>query len=48
MCDEINKLKQELNVLWNKVSDPKTLRIEYSNFEPNEEMNDSFFIEETA
>lgn len=44
VCDEINSLKHEVEALMDMDEDA-TFRIVYSDFIPNEEMNDSYFLE---
>jgi DNA integrity scanning protein DisA with diadenylate cyclase activity len=47
MCDEINNLRREVEVVQNRLLEPTVVRPVYSDFMPNEEMNETYFLDES-
>ncbi len=46
MCNEINKLRQEIEKIRDKIIDAMAVRIVYHDFVSYEQMNESYFLEE--
>jgi DNA integrity scanning protein DisA with diadenylate cyclase activity len=47
MCNEINSLRHQVEATRDRVIDPMAIRIVYSDFIPNEEMNETYFLNES-
>jgi hypothetical protein len=44
ICHEINSLRREIEIVRDRLIEPTALRIVYSDFIPNEDMNESYFL----
>lgn len=47
ICNEINSLRREVEAIRDRVIDPMAIRLGYSDFIPNEEMNETYFLNES-
>jgi hypothetical protein len=47
MCEEINRLRREVEAVRDRLVEPTVVRPLYSDFMPNEEMNESYFLNES-
>jgi protoheme ferro-lyase len=47
VCKEINNLRREVEATRERVIDPAIIRFMYSDFMPNEEMNETYFLNES-
>lgn len=47
MCNEINGLRQDLEAIRDRVIEPGIVRPVYSDFIPNDKMNDSYFLDDS-
>ena len=46
MCDEINRFRREVEATRDRLIEPTAIRIVYSDFVPNEEMDETYFLDE--
>lgn len=46
MCSEINKLKEEISEIRDRIIEPTILRPVFPNFIPNEDMDETYFLDE--
>jgi len=47
MCNEINSLRREVEAIRDRLIEPIAIRILYSDFVANEEMNETYFLDES-
>jgi DNA integrity scanning protein DisA with diadenylate cyclase activity len=48
MCEEINELRREVEATRDLLIEPSAVRLSHSDFVPNEEMNESYYLEESV
>jgi DNA integrity scanning protein DisA with diadenylate cyclase activity len=46
MCDRVNRLRRAVEAVRDKLVDPSVVRVVYTDFVPNAEMSESYFVDE--